>query len=95
MSEQFKTPIYVLDHEGKLVGTIEAQSLKLPKLGAMPIEAAKAADIALPPQPLNTHMTEQQVLDRLKKVSDRELPVVDAVTDRMVGVVVNATRGCA
>jgi CBS-domain-containing membrane protein len=94
LSEQFKAPIYVLDHEGKLVGTIVAQSIKLPRLGAMPIEAAKAADIALPLEPLNTHMTEQQVLEHLKKGSDREFPVLDAATDRMVGVVVNATRGC-
>ncbi len=85
----FGPPLYVLDHEGQLVGAIDAESLQTARLGAMPIDAAKAADIATELRPLHSQMSEKEVLDRLAEVGDSELPVVDAATSRMIGVVVN------
>jgi H+/Cl- antiporter ClcA len=69
LSSGFKPPLYVLDHEGQLIGTIDKESLENAKLGAMPIEAAKAADIATEVQPLDSQMSEQEVLDRLAQTN--------------------------
>jgi CIC family chloride channel protein len=93
LSAQFEPPLYVLDHEGLLVGVIDRESLEPGKLGAMPIEAAKAADIALAVQPLNSQMSEREVVERLAKVDERRLPVIDAMTGRMIGVVVKKKTG--
>ncbi len=88
LSSQVKFPLYVLDHEGCLLGMIDVKSLEPARLGAMPIEAAKAADIVSAVQPLHSQMSEHEVFDRLAEVGDCELPVVDARTGRMIGVIV-------
>lgn len=82
-----KRPLYILDHEGQLVGVVDAASLDPANLGAMPIEAAKAADLASPVEPLHSQMSEQEVQDRLAAAGSEELPVIDAGTGRMIGVV--------
>jgi CIC family chloride channel protein len=87
LSSQRTTPLYILDHKGELVGTIDAQSLKSAKLGPMPAGAVRASDIATPLEPLKSNMTEREILDRVANDGHRELPVVDSVTGRMVGIV--------
>jgi H+/Cl- antiporter ClcA len=87
LSSKRNTPIYILDHKGELVGTIDAESLKAAKLGPMPAGAARASDIAMPLEPLTSNMTEREVLDRVSKDGHRELPVVDSVTGRMLGII--------
>jgi H+/Cl- antiporter ClcA len=89
LSSPFKPPLYVLDHEGRLVGMIDAASLENAKLGAMPVDAAKAADMAMEVRPLHSQMSDQEVLARIAGITDYDLPVVDAGTGRMIGVVVN------
>ena len=83
----------MLDHEGQLIGTIDATALETANLGAMPIEAAKAADIAMTVTPLHSQMSEQEVLDRLVATSADNLPVVDATTGRMIGIVARSLAG--
>jgi hypothetical protein len=90
---QFKSPLYVLDHEGQLVGTIDEHSLESANFGAMPIEAAKAADIAGAVEPLNSQMSEQEILKRLAEVGNRDLPVIDAGSGRLIGVIVQQKLG--
>jgi CBS domain-containing protein len=53
----------------------------------MPAGAARASDIAMPLEPLTSNMTEREVLDRVSKDGHRELPVVDSVTGRMLGII--------
>jgi hypothetical protein len=93
LSLPHRARIYVLDQKGELIGTIDAESLKIVKLGAMPAEAAQAADIAMPLEPLTSIMSEQEVSDRIAKAGNRELPMIDATTGRMVGIVTNESRG--
>jgi CBS-domain-containing membrane protein len=93
LSLQFKSPLYVLDHEGQVVGTIDVHSLEPANLGAMPIEAAKAADIARTVLPIHSHMSEQEVLSRLAEVGNRDLPVIDAGSGRLIGVIVQQKLG--
>jgi hypothetical protein len=82
-------PVYVLDHQGKLLGTINMELLEIGKLGAIPIEAAKAADLVMPVPMLDTEMSEREVTERVAVASNRELPVIDISSGRMIGVVVN------
>jgi CIC family chloride channel protein len=89
LSSPSNCSLYVLDHEGQLLGTIDAESLKNAQLGAMPIDAAKAADLATEVPSLNSEMSEHEVLNRLAEMSDHDRPVVDAETGRMIGVIVN------
>jgi CBS domain-containing protein len=49
--------------------------------------AERRGPIATLLEPLNSNMTEREVLDRVAKDGHRELPVVDAVTGRMVGII--------
>jgi H+/Cl- antiporter ClcA len=93
LSSPFQSPLYVLDHEGKLVGTIDVESLDPSRLGAMPIEAAKASDIAKPGRPLHSQASEKEMLDRLAVAGNSELPVVDARTGQMIGIIVNRKSG--
>ena len=93
LSSPSNRSLYVLDHEGQLLGTIDAESLKNAPLGAMPIEAAKAGDLAREVPLLDSQMSEQEVLHRLAGTSDHDRPVVDAQTGRMIGVIVNKKSG--
>jgi hypothetical protein len=88
LSARFKSPLYVLDHEVRLLGTIDAKSFESAQLGAMPIESAKASDIAVPALPLSSEMGEEELLKRLAQENIGELPVVDDRTGRMIGVIV-------
>ncbi len=83
------TNLYVVDHDGRLEGKIDASSIIRGNLGAMPAEAAKAADLAKPVQPLDSGMSDQEIAERLASANDRELPVIDKQTGRMIGVIGN------
>ena len=85
--------LYVLNHKGQLVGKIEMASFENARLGAMPIEAAKAADIAIISLLLYSHMNEDKVLECLAEAGGHDLPVLDAETGRMIGVISNNTSG--
>jgi len=80
-------PLYVVDHEGILLGRIDAKSLNITELGPLPLEAAKAADFARPLKSLDSQMSEQDVRESFAKVGDPHLPVIDSKTGRLIGIV--------
>jgi chloride channel protein, CIC family len=80
-------PVYVLDDHGKLLGKIALESLDIGSLGAIPIEAAKAADLVTPIPTLHSQMSETEIANRLAAAAEPELPVIDSETGRMIGVV--------
>jgi hypothetical protein len=90
-SLHIQPPIYVLDHQRKLLGKIDMELIGSGKLGAIPIEAARAADLVAPVRPLDLQTSAQEVTERLASASDDELPVIDAATGRMIGVVRKTT----
>jgi hypothetical protein len=63
------------------------------RLGAMPIEAAKASDIAKPGRSLHSQISEKEMLDHLAVAGNSEVPVIDAETGQMIGVIVNRKSG--
>ncbi|CAN5231648.1 hypothetical protein BH10PLA2_BH10PLA2_29300 [soil metagenome] len=81
------TTLYVLGHEGELVGKIDAEVIRTTKLGSMPIVSAKASDILVPVEPIHLTMTESDFRQRLAEATESELPVVDAKTHCLLGVV--------
>lgn len=93
-SLHIKPPIYVLDHEQKLLGKIDMELLRIGRLGAIPIEAARAADLVAPVFPLDLQTSDKVVTERLASASDDELPVIDSATGQMVGVVRKTTSHC-
>ncbi len=84
---KFTLPLYVVDHEGILLGQIDARSLNLASLGPLPLEAAKAADFVDSMRTLNTQMSEHDVRDCFAKVGEAHLPVVDSKNGRLFGIV--------
>ena len=80
-------PVYVVDDRGQLVGTLGRASFDPAVLGAMPVDAAQAGDVANPLRPLTTDMGEQQLLDEVARSDVGELPLVDPATRRMVAIV--------
>ncbi|HEV8060259.1 MAG TPA: chloride channel protein, partial [Gemmataceae bacterium] len=93
LSLPLNTSLYVVDHEGGLVGKIDARSIEHSNLGAMPADSAKAADLATAVQPLHSGMSDGEIADRLAATSDVELPVVDEKTGRMIGVMAKKKSG--
>jgi chloride channel protein, CIC family len=79
--------LYVLGPEGELLGKIDRETVGNAELGSMPLVAAKVSDILSLIEPLDTRMTDQEVLERLAGATATELPVVDANTRRLVGVI--------
>jgi CIC family chloride channel protein len=89
LSSRSQAPIYILDHKGGLVGIIDPKSFSAAQLGAMPAEAARAADLVIPIDRLNSRMAEDEILDRIAKTSLGELPMIDTETGQLVSVVTN------
>ncbi len=79
--------LYVLGHEGELIGKIDAETIRTNRLGSMPIVAAKASDVLAPVEPLVWPTADPDLLIRLASVKEFELPVVDAKSNRMLGIV--------
>ena len=87
LARESHSPTYILGHHGRLLGKIERSSIAAPALGALPLEAAKAADLLTPQEPLRSNMTRQQAWNLLQQSSDSEMPVVDESTGRLIGVI--------
>jgi H+/Cl- antiporter ClcA len=81
------TTLYVLGHEGELVGKIDAEVIRTSELGSMPIVAAKASDVLALVDPLRVPLSEPEFRRRLTSAMELELPVVDAKTNHLIGVV--------
>ena len=79
--------LYVLGHEGELIGKIDAEVIRTSKLGSLPIVSAKASDVIGPVQPLFCSIADEDFLIRLAGTKELELPVVDARSNHMLGVV--------
>jgi hypothetical protein len=93
LSLPLHSTLYVVDHDGQLVGTIDASSVEPGNLGAMPADAAKAADLAMTVQPLDSGMSDCEIADFLAATSASEFPVVDQKTGRLIGVMVRNKAG--
>jgi CBS-domain-containing membrane protein len=79
-------PLYVVDHEGHLMGRIDSTTVTAAKVGAMPIEATQAGDIVATVEPIRTDMQINDVLRRIGQ-SIQELPVIDAKAGTLLGVI--------
>jgi len=80
-------PIYVIDDKGRLTGAITVEVASHANSGRTPLEALKAEDICVPLEPLTTAMTEEQIADRLCSARDCALPIIDADSGKLLGVV--------
>jgi len=83
-----KSPLYAIDHQGGLVGSIAADVTQHPALGPMPLEVARAADVTHAVKPLKSNMTHEEFALHLSTANGNELPVVDSETGRLIGVIV-------
>ncbi len=82
-----ESTIYVLGRDGELVGKMDAHCTHAARLCGMPLDAAKVADVADPVEALKTNMTRQEWSILLAGSKASELPVVDAATGLMLGVI--------
>lgn len=87
LNSEVEQPLYVVDHQGVLLGKIDRQSLKLSPRGPLPIEAAKAADVFVPVDAVELQLSVAAVLDRLANEDQSQIPVIESATHRLVGVV--------
>jgi hypothetical protein len=92
LSSKSDNSIYAVDHQMKLIGVIRSDLLRAERLGAMPLEAAKAADLTVSLTPLTSSMSEREILQRLSEVEHSELPVVDVDSGLVIGVVSTSPR---
>ena len=80
-------PLYVLDEHGQLLGEIPARPAGMAASASPPLETATASDLALPVQALVSSMSAADVAARLDAAPAAELPVTDAASGRLIGVV--------
>jgi CIC family chloride channel protein len=77
--------IYVVDDRGRLQGRITADAAS----GSLPIpcDTVTASDLASQVQPVTSSMKDDEVQQRIEDTGGEEVPVVDSVTGRLIGVV--------
>lgn len=80
-------PVYVVDHEGGLLGKIDRNSLEGVRHSPMPIDAATMADFVIPTDALDSQLSEQDVIKHLAGRQDSSVPIIDSATGRLIGVV--------
>jgi CIC family chloride channel protein len=89
------SPLYVVDEGGRLLGEITAARLPENMDRSIPSETTTAADLAVPVQTLTTAARREEVMGRLADGGPTRLPIVDAASGRLVGVVDGSLRGSA
>ena len=82
-----RMPLYVVDDRGNLVGEIWAAHVSQPNSLPVPPEMAIASDLAVPIYAVTSSQDRSEVLRRLAEVEDQQLPVVDAISGRLLGAV--------
>ncbi len=91
----WSSSLHVVDERGRLKGEIAAARLPEALGRSLPLETTTAADLAVPVPALTTAARREEVLRRLEDGGPIRLPLVDADSGRLVGVVDGSRRGSA
>lgn len=86
-------PLYVMDENGRLVGELDAMHASTTPNLAVPMQLATASDLAFPVETLSSSMTSDEVERQLRASGRTRLPVFDATSGRVIGVVNAALSG--
>jgi CIC family chloride channel protein len=81
-------PLYVIDEKARLSGRIEARSVVCPPAITRILSVAAAADLMNQVKPLTSDLDQAEAIARLKGEPAGELPVIDAKSGRILGIVV-------
>jgi CIC family chloride channel protein len=81
-----RTPLYVVDERGQLIGELTSLCVVRKAKLAMPLQAATASDLAVPVSPLSFSMSAEAVRQRVRESAVDHLPAIGP-DGRLVGVV--------
>jgi|GEM_PF-46510 len=80
-------PIYVVDHEGCFLGTIDATCLEQAPMGPLPPESIRTADLIEITESIDSQQTLAELKGLFEKGRQSAFPVVDRVTGQLIGTV--------
>lgn len=85
---------YVVDHSGQLAGMIFSKNLRTADLLTRTLNVAAADDLKTPITAIRSDQSRKEVIDLLDQPYFSEMPVIDCVNKRYIGVVRSSSIIC-
>ncbi|MBE7562761.1 chloride channel protein [Acidithiobacillus sp. HP-6] len=85
---------YVVDHSGQLAGMIFSKNLRTADLLTRTLNVAAADDLKIPITAIRSDQSRKEVIDLLDQPYFSEMPVIDCVNKRYIGVVRSSSIIC-